>query len=281
MTDEIELADEIADRIDESSSAWWIAIAKRADTERVRAIAEEDESTANQIWFLQTVAETRGTMADAFEDISRGRYREAWPKLEQVEIAIASLMANPFLDLNRYGVSSLNCMVRRWQDLYPYTVFASPEMVIKREDCTVCGQPFTPFSPCGHTPGKVYAGVMCSRLVRDFEFVSIALVRDPVQKYSVVVADPDPNNYELLRYVCERVSGPFVEWDRTVSTAYHDHKLFSDWSDDDPCPCRSGHIYRSCCGPLPGVRMPHHTVCLAEPFPDHLPSVVVQVAPKD
>lgn len=259
-----------------SDPDYWADIAKAAAEANQAAREAGDPDTANKLWFLGSVARARALMCQVFADLQAHEYKEAWMVLEQVEILVAALQRNPFLS-DEFEIAVLGKMVERWQSQYPYTVFASPEMIVKRSECSICGRPTDPFDHCGHEKGKVYAGQYCSRIIREFEAVSIALVRDPVQKYSVMIPEPDPHSYTKVRYIAERVSNPFSLWRVEHTTAFHDHDLFAGWPEDGDCPCHSGRSYGNCCRARPGVLMPHDVVIFSEPIPWQLAQCVVRV----
>lgn len=267
---------ELRGRPSSPNPEYWAAAARSAADEVAVARDAEDPDTANAFWFLGSVASARALMCQVFLRLKEGDYKEAWMQLEQVELTVAALKRNSFLP-DEFEIELLGRMVERWQSLYPYTVFASPEIIVKRETCSICEQDVDPFAPCGHERGKVYAGRLCSRLIHEAEVVSVSLVRDPVQKYSVLIPDPDPNDYTRVRYVAERVSGPFSRWNIEQTVAYHDHELFAGWPVEGDCPCRSGRTYRSCCRTKPGVLMPHFMIGFDEPFAGELAECIVRV----
>lgn len=234
-----------------------------------------DDEGANRAWHLTMVANARGEMCRLFAQMKDSDFPAAWGALEQVEKMCEALRNNAVLE-DDFAIALLARTVADWQALYPYAVFASPEIIIKAKQCTICEAPISPMRPCGHIPGRVYAGEMCSRLITECEMVSIALVRDPVQKYSVLIPDLDPHDYAVVRFVLDRLAGPFSRWRLIQTTTMHDHSLFDDWARDGDCPCQSGIRYVECCASRPGVVMPHNHIEFAEPPPSDLPQVLVR-----
>src|SRR4051812_6647847 len=85
-----------------------------------------------------------------------------------------------------FRLSSIKKWSEQWQSLFPYKVFLSPEMVFRAE-CSICGCTIQPRRPCGHIVGEIYKGEPCLRVIKSIDQVlGIALVTNPVQKYSVV-----------------------------------------------------------------------------------------------
>jgi hypothetical protein len=116
------------------------------------------------------------------------------------------------------------------------------------------------------------------REIAEFEVLEISIVKDPVQKYSVVFPggdeDADPYDYTLVDYVIRGLGAPFDEWKTTWTTARHPHSLYSHVPPTDPCPCGSGRTYAECCLMEEGVMRPHVVVEFALPPPAELPRVV-------
>ncbi|AUQ49028.1 hypothetical protein PhaeoP83_00720 [Phaeobacter inhibens] len=278
-----ELADELIRKIggdlDCPEATWWASVEEEANAVRKAAVSMAAEETADRAWFLMTVCRARGLMASAYGDIMKLRYRTAWIALEQAELACADLKNNPLMMPEEFEIVELQESVERWQRLFPYRWFFSPEMIIKEERCSICKVVRSPFSTCSHRLGRVYCGQMCSAEVVDFKFLGVSLVTDPVQKFSVAIPDPDPFDYGPVRFVADRLAGPFDGWTSSTRLAYHDHAQFNQWPPDGVCPCKSGRYYRDCCLPLPGVLLPRTSIVLDNSLPESLVSNMVVVLP--
>jgi hypothetical protein len=237
-----------------------------------------NEAEANRAWFLNQVVFTRLEFIECVETMRKGAFYDAWCKLEQVEIGLLWLKRNPFLDLKTFGIPEIAQAVSDWQSLYPYKVFFSPEFVIKKRECGICGEAVDPWSSCSHEPGRVYHGKLCHRIVRDVELISISIVKDPVQKYSVAFASEeqqgkrDHYDYSTVKYTLKLVQSSFDRWKPNWTTALHPHSLFARVGPKDGCPCESGRPYADCCMPLPGVRRPHLSVWIDRPLPQGVPN---------
>ena len=197
-------------------------------------------------------------------------FREAWVALEQVEIAISTVLRNQILP-DEFGISELAQMVSYWQSLFPYTLFLSPEILVREQECSICGVKVSPMRSCEHKPGMVYEGVLCSRLLKKLQLLTVSIVRDPVQKYSVLIPEDDPHDYAEIKFVMERLRGPFSRWRLTQTKILYNHNLFKDWAPEGNCPCRSGFTYATCCALEAGVLLPHSRVEIEEPPSGNLP----------
>jgi hypothetical protein len=238
--------------------------------------AVPSENLANKAWFVLNTCQYRAKFIEAFNETKVGKFYDAWCNLERVEIGISNLLKNPFCNLKDFGLRDLWGVVTNWQSLYPYAVFFSPEMIIKKEVCSVCEQDVHPWSSCTHLAGRVYGGRLCYRIVKDMTAVSISLVRDPVQKYSVpFITNSDGKtvdhyDYSIVQFLIERLMSPFDKWSFEWTEAYHPHELFGERSPKGPCPCDSGRIYENCCLHKPGVVRPHVQFSFEKAPPDEL-----------
>lgn len=123
----------------------------------------------------------------------------------------------------------------------------------------------TPVTPCGHTPGKVYAGECCYRTIKNAQILEVSLVTNPVQKYSVAFIEGSDHDYALVRYVLDHLNGPFHPWEGEWTYKRHGHEHFSHCIPSDDCPCGSGLRYEECCLPADGVRIRHFAMAAAGP----------------
>ena len=271
-----QLAKQIEASLLDSRYSYWTGIEQAAEELRERAAALPDELAANTAWFLATVIKARGGMARCFDQMRTGEYLDAWCGLEQIEICAQWLRRNPFLGLDRFHIPTLLAQVAEWQKLFPYRVFCSPEIIIEQAECSVCGKGVDPWNMCNHKRGNVYRGTLCSRVITKCTFISMSIVLDPVQKYSVLIArdseGKDPSDYSMVKFVLDRIENPLDRWSGRWTQTYHPHSLFADRDRLSGCPCESGRSYRECCLPRPGVIRPHYHLEFEKHPPAKLPS---------
>ncbi len=231
-----------------------------ADLKRL-AIQANDEAETKRLWCYEQALLIQNRYISAFNKMKDGEYYEGWCELEQIELNLNRLERHKSLLKADFHLSLIRIHTSRFQELFPYMVFGSPEIVIKKRVCSTCGQPRGLRSGCGHIVGEIYDGEDCFNIVEQCEFVGLALVQNPVQKYSVVFSERDNNNspaYDLVRYCIERVASPFHGWSFIRTTSRHPHSLFKETGRNDKCPCESGLKYKKCCMPHPeGVLRPH------------------------
>lgn len=260
-------------------SAFWSDTKQKVEKFRLEAASASKEECANLTWYLREVADARGLMTEAIDQIKKSEYYKAWCQLERIEITVASLLQNPFYAQNDFEITSLAEQVRQWQGLFPYRVFISPEIVVKKATCSICKTVIDPWEKCNHRVGSVYKGELCCRVIEECYLIRASLVLDPVQKYSVAfvkdINGKDQFDYSLVKFVADRIMNPFDRWSCELTTAYHSHGLFSDLSHDEPCPCDSGRQYKDCCISRPGVRRPHYALSFENEPTKELPAVAL------
>lgn len=275
------LGERIYSELYSSSAIAWDILGLAAKKLLDDAIATCDAEAANRAWFFYKIVQVRRAYISSIEHLRNGDFYEGWCELERVEIGLIVLRMNPFDNCKKFGVTELTELVANWQSLFPYRIFFSPEFAIRREECSICGHGVDPWSPCRHEPLRVYAGRECYRIMKELEVLGVSLVLDPVQKYSVArVMSEDANgkkidqfNYSPVRFVIERLSTVFSNWNAVWTYELHPHSLFKDRQPDGPCPCESGRSYRHCCLDKDGVRRPHVQIQFADPPPAHLPNL--------
>lgn len=250
----------------------------RAEKLRVEARVSSLEDCSNRAWYLREVAAVRGLMVKSMQEMRDGDYYGAWCNFERMEIAIDGLRSNAFFEGGEFEIAKLSKQVKFWQGIFPYKVFMSPEFVIKKATCSICKAIVDPWEKCDHKVGKVYSGEMCCRVIEEANFLSISIVLDPVQKYSVAfVRDESGNdqfNYSVVKFVVDRISSPFGQWSYKLEKAYHSHTFFSEIDPTDSCPCGSGRQYLSCCLLRPGVIRPHYQIAFKVAPPADVPTAM-------
>lgn len=251
-----------------------------AALEQLKAAAVEgnDQAEAALCWQAETVADIQERFVRTFQLLQTGSFYDAWCQLEQCEIAIKSLCRHyvaPGGDLHR--IRYIEAMVGRWQGLFPYRIFASPEYVKKRVTCSICGATVTPRSNCGHRKHGVYNGQLCHHRVEEMDFLSISMVQNPVQKYSVLFpkgedgSERDQYDYSLAKFAADRLLSPWTPWRVEKTTRSLSRHKLAHVPGDANCPCGSGNPFGSCCADKGTVTVPHFQFAFLGPARDDLP----------
>lgn len=250
-------------------------------SQKVVAVGRNDQELAKTIWCLETVVAIQFDLIESFQQFKNANYYRGWGLLEQVDIALGFLRPHFAAFWGAYNLGFIEEHVARWQALFPYKYFFSPELLELEKQCNICNQVISIRHSCGHEVGEIYNGEMCCRVVTKVDLLGIALVSTkPMQKYSVAFpVDPatgmreDQFNYGLVSYVARRLHSPFDGWSSSWTKKRHPHSRYAHVGRNDPCPCESGNKYKKCCLLESGVLAPHLEVQFSVPPPPDLPPV--------
>jgi hypothetical protein len=244
------------------------------------AVAEDDQSEATALWICRTIGEIQRKFILAFRLLKGEKFFEAWCTFEQCEIQLKFLRKHhPSDEHDDYLLNYMERMVERWQGMYSYKIFFSPEFLKKKITCSVCGNQVKPRTPCGHIVGDIYNGEMCFHRVDECDILSISAVENPVQKYSVAfLTGEDGNkvdhyNYSNINFIVARLASPFHEWSKEVTTRVIDRSDVAHLSEAVPCPCLSGRPFGDCCSSQEKITVPHLDVRFAVSPPASLPEI--------
>ena len=221
------------------------------------AVCNDDQAVAKRCWCLETVQHYQNRYVTCFENMKSGYYLDAWFALAAIEKGLYFLERHFPLDAyscDAFSLLHIRKSTKNFQMLYPYILFASPELEIRQRSCSICGRVVSIHSPCPHRVGEIYNGEFCSRHVDVVKVLDIAYVPNPYDKRTVqFVIDRetgrpvDTYNYALVHCAIGIIGDPFRNWDLVVCGQ---PRLVSDLryvGRNEPCPCGSGDKFRKCC----------------------------------
>jgi hypothetical protein len=115
--------------------------------------------------------------------LKRDMPNEAWDRMVAAQMGCldATRAHNGFADCER----KLKDLERLEGQIFPPQTFSSAGFVVKRLDCSICGERY---SKCEHLRGKPYRGRFCEVIHRDPRGDHIALVETPADKRCRVVS---------------------------------------------------------------------------------------------
>jgi len=240
------------------------AFFERVATAKTAAVAAGDQDEAKRLWIAEAVGHAQLIFENSFTLMKEYRFYDAWCALEQCEITLRSLKRHlPEGPGDPHRIRYIETMLERWQVIYPYKVFFSPEILKKRVECNICGAKVSLRSPCGHEKGEIYDGKQCHHNITKCELLSISAVENPVQKYSVAFlcsedgSRRDQYNYGLLQFAIDRLTSPYHGWHTENQTRTIPQSSLSHYLATAHCPCRSGDEFGACCALKPQVVVPH------------------------
>ena len=190
------------------------------------------------------------------------KYEAAWNLLDITDIELGYLEQNYNTkdEQDRFHLLFIGRMLKEYQKLFPYHYFFSRESIIKEEKCSICGQIVSIRHPCGHVPGKIYMGELCLRKITDAELISISIVTDPFDKYTMLKLDNKEYNYGMLKYLLEIICSPYDEF--YVKIERVKKKEYKGVQRNELCPCGSGKKYKRCHCDQEDEMMDHYIICV-------------------
>ena len=226
------------------------------------AITENNETLANEIWCLEKTSEIQQSYISAFKSIKEGEHFDAWRSYDAIDINLSFLRKHFDYRNNLYNLEFIEEYTRKFQKLFPYQFFMSRETVIKKESCSICGRINTVRSRCEHEVGELYMGEMCSRKVEDLEFLGMAIVTNPFDKYTVLFPQDMEYNYEALNILFKGLNTPYDRWILEIEKRIKQE--FVGAQRNAPCPCGSGKKYKKCCYRTETELMDHNKITLLD-----------------
>ncbi len=141
---------------------------------KVELLKKEDEKGAKLIWCYETVLLIQTTYIDAFNKMKNKDYYKAWCLLERCEDNIMFLKSHFSID-NIFYLNFIEEQVGKFQCVFPYKYFLSPEIIIHEKECNICGSKISIHNYCGHRVGEIYDGKMCCRIIKKLEFIGAVI----------------------------------------------------------------------------------------------------------
>lgn len=238
-----------------------ITVLKESAAERRSALCEDDPNELVDDYFL--LDRTLGVLSDYsryWDVLLQAQFSESWTVIQDVQDALRTVLRFALVP----NVALLRFVERQCGELeqiYPYNLFASVEVVHDSLECSICGKDMKG-PDCPHIPGELYRGCVANGIVRDIrEVQAVALVENPRDKRCVISYRDDSDHFKLVNYLrsllIEDRLDPFrlrsVE-KRMLEIPAHTFKAVGR---NGPCPCGSGLKFKKCCLPKGHVERPH------------------------
>lgn len=240
-----------------------------------KAIRSENEEQANALWcyerlfkiqqlyinayrHLKLAAVASDDLIDEYDSEKSREYEAAWDDLDQCDINISILEGCFCIAASKgsyYHIEEILNDIKLLQPLFPYKVFTSRETIIKKQKCSIWGKVVLVRHPCGHIPGRLYMGKMCSREITDFEFISENIVSTPFDKYAILKIQGQRFNFKLLDSLIPNLE-PYSLWSYTV-----EQRLLPQYKKigrNEKCPCGSDMKYKYCIQKNPKLHYENH-----------------------
>ena len=235
--------------------------------QKAEAVASGDQMTAKAVWCLEAIARIQDHFVSAFLRLMAGEFQDAWNLLERCEIEIGFLDRHFTEAGNEFGVEHARIHTKQLQELYPLSVAVSPALLHKEVRCSICDSKLTLRNRCKHVHGEIYDGEMCGRVITETELLHIALVTNPVQKFSYIFPqDSDDRPFRPIKDLVIKIGSPWRRWGFYKEERRQFHPAFKGIGRNDWCPCKSRVKYKRCCLGKETV-FPHFVISLGREVP--------------
>lgn len=238
-----------------------VDLIKSAQKELVKA-KTSDCILANELWYLNQFMLIRKNYVEIFDMLQNKQYSEAWSSLADLENTII-MIKETYEVPDIYHIDYILEYIHKIQSFYPYKFFTSREEIVREMKCSICGTVVNPAKSCGHVAGRVYCGELCTYEITKLEFISLAIVENPYDKYAVLNISDKEHNYDLLDFLMNGLSDAFEEWDYIEKQVPKPE--FKNAFMNKPCPCGSNKKYKHCCYGKEHTLMPHIEVVIKNP----------------
>lgn len=222
------------------------------------AVSKGNENLANEIWYLQQIYDIQKKYISAYNKLKQKEYLEAWRLFARINTNLSFIRENFGHFGNEYKLVFIESIIKQYEKVFPNYIFSSREMLIKSEKCSICGKKISLRGRCNHIPGKLYMGELCIKIVTDLEFLGVAIVKNPFDKYAVIQIEGQEYDYSHLEELMNNLNSPYWMW--YVETTKRINPIYKNVGRNDKCPCGSGKKYKKCCMNTDKVLETHNKV---------------------
>ena len=235
-------------------------IGEKIKEEKAKSARNGESEKANYLWCLNQIFLVQKQYTEAFWNMKNKKYENAWNSLDRADIELSFLeehyekyFGEPMGQ--RFQLQYILNVIKKFQMLFPYKVFMSRESIIKEEKCSICGEKVRLRGGCNHRLGQLYNGEQCCHEVTDVQFLAMALVTDPFDKYTFVKLEGQDYNYQVIEFLMNNLKSPYDLWE--VEKIKVIRPNYKNIGRNDICPCGSGKKYKKCCMGTSSEMMDH------------------------
>lgn len=234
---------------------------------KVEAIEKSDEYSANLSFLLKQYLDLINSVSDFWRLCEKADFQEAWDFLQDA-LDLARVISK-FSDCgDQSSMDLIISYLAQTEKLYPYVLFCSTELVVKKTTCSICNN--SPFDPeCNHISGDLYWGEIALNIIDEMMPVMVVLLKDPFDKRCIIPIDFDKNNVEtspfkLIHSFIQQSKKPFLNYDLLETNRKLPRKYYDKLSEESLCPCGSEKKFKACCFNKKYILVPIYEVTLKE-----------------
>jgi hypothetical protein len=218
--------------------------AQLAEARRVHCAAPDE--VLNDIFVLERYVHLFWEYGALWKQISSSQFSESWTTLQNAFDQIRIIKR--FSGIN---VSAIEDQLYALETLYPYKIFISMGAVVKRFECSICGEDIDSFQ-CTHRRGELYRGQMAIAIARDIERLDhLAMVEQPVDKRCVISYNNDGPQFDVMRYLSNLLLTRALRVSCFIGATWGKRQIVNETHRElgrnEYCYCGSGKKYKKCC----------------------------------
>ena len=231
------------------------------------AIESANEKLANAqyvaLLYLKLLCQT----SSYFSALGAKTYRESWDILQ--DCLDSAIWIGRYTTIeNRYEVPQIVELLVNYENLYPFKVFASTEMVYSESKCSICGKSVQSFD-CPHIKCNLYWGEVATEIISKIEeFQAVAMVSHPLDKRCVMELTDDTRTneekFQMLDEFLQKCIPPLQLFSIEVQKNRSPRKDIKIVGRNEKCTCGSGKKFKNCCGQELFYEHYHHIIHLGE-----------------
>lgn len=247
----VELKNRINNEDYENPFEEYESVKENFDFIRNWAIKVKDERLANSQMVYKQYFLTFCMLSRFLGSLKDKHYKKSWDFLQDCFDHIR--IVGKFVDLDkRRELPQLYDLLSSYEELYPYSVFASSEYVIGKSRCSICGKSMQGLE-CPHIKGNLYWGEFAYEIIEEISTLqAVCLVKHPEDKRCVLeLADDKRSELEKFQKLDKfmKLGIPALcLFTITSETEYITDSTIISVGRNDSCPCGSGLKFKKCCG---------------------------------
>lgn len=231
------------------------------------ALDTKNEKLANATFIAKLYFHLFGNLASYFSLLQNKKYKQSWDKLQDCLDEIYGV--GQFVELDkRFELPFLKKLLKEYEKLYPYKIFASSEYIITKSECSICGKRMNSIS-CPHIKGNLYWGEIAYENILEIkEINAVALVTNPENKRCVIELSDDRRTeiekFTILDEFLEQNVYSFQLFEIKDNKIFKRDKNIIKQGANELCICGSGLKFKKCCKEKMYYEHHHYQVLLKE-----------------
>lgn len=238
--------------------------------ERIKRLCDrrcrQSNAFFDDLFVLREALEFLEAYAQTWHLIANGKFGQSWTRLQD---ALDHLRL-----IQKFSGIDASLFERRLTELeraYPYKVFFSIGMIVKRFECSICGHDID--SPeCAHRRGHLYRGQLARAVVRNAtEINHIAMVSNPADKRCVVHFEDESDEFSIVRFLSQALVGGNMtigQFDSLRFSRKVPRQIRRTFPGrNELCHCGSKKKYKRCCAEKDDRGDNHVEIVLSAPRP--------------